>query len=580
MNDSSTAKPFLIPVAVEVPPALAAASGRSPGVLAAVEAQFRLRLRALGMVGTPELRLYPGKPTRALRVRVRERLQPFSPQLMQRVWLAVAPDRAEVPQWRAQLPRDGFSDRWFTKFIEDLTTAGPTDADWDLALRFTGNLAMEVAFQRPGCLLGRDQVVSLAGEVENRQGLSPEDLHEVLGELLAVGLLPSASAVAEALADGKRHDTPLRDTIEALAAASRPDRVEIQVSPREFEALAPGAVDEHSLPLYQDPVVKSARSAFEQMEQDLFAALGLRVPALFLRRVDDLPAGVLRLSVNNLVTPPVPFSPPLAKAVLEELRRQAGRLLGIEDVEFMLARLDQVFPELVSAALDRMPLGELTRVLRALLEERVTIRDLRAILERLVQYDTVPADANRYLILDDRLPVPLDPPSRPPTLWHRYLAFVRSGSGLRNYLTHKYRQEGLMASRVRAIRLTPEIEGRVQAVAANGGRSDAGSAWEETQAAILAAVWEECSRLPAGAAPVLLVRDPLTRRVVWDLIEGELPDVPVMALAELRQGVEVVPAGSPPSGADTLPQDLQPRRRVRRAVRRLPAVRHDAGSKS
>ena len=45
-----------------------------------------------------------------------------------------------------------FPDGWFTSFVEDLTDADVADEDWKLALRFVGQLAVEVAFERPDAL--------------------------------------------------------------------------------------------------------------------------------------------------------------------------------------------------------------------------------------------------------------------------------------------------------------------------------------------------------------------------------------------------------------------------------------------
>ncbi len=562
MSVSGMAPPLLVPVTVEAAAPLVQAAGRPTGALAAVEAGFRERLQRLGLAATPELRVHPGDGTRALRVRVHGRLQPFAPELMTRVWREVAPEeRAEVPKRQVPPSPDGFPDGWFRSFVDDLTTASAADEDWELALRFAGQLAVEVAFERPGCLLGS---VQLDGEQPR------EDLLDALEELLSLGLLPSASTVAQALADGERLGTPLRDTVEALAAR-RPDHVEILVPASQFHEAVRGDVEEPSLPVYSEHVAKDVHKAFRKMERRLFADLGVRLPELVLRREDGLRAGVLRLVVNNLVTPPVPYSS-LDDGVGAELRRQAGRLLGIEDVEWALARLDEVFSALVSAVLERVALGDLTRVLRALLEEQVSTRDLRALLERLVQYDTIPVDAYRHVVLDDRLPVPRDPAAHPGPLWGRYLAFVRSGSGLRNRLTYEYRLDGLVAERVEAIHLPEQLEELVQAAVAEGPAP--GSSWETLRAQVLDEVWRARSRLPDGAHLVLQVRDPLTRRVVRDQVAAELPGLPVVAMGELRREVTVVEADSQrPAPEAPAPLSRQPVRPGRGRLH-MPRIPH------
>ena len=85
MDVPSPAIPPLVPVTVEVPPPLAAAATRPLGVLPTVEVELKGRLQRLGLASEAEVRLRPGEPTRAVRVRVHERLQPFAPELMTRV---------------------------------------------------------------------------------------------------------------------------------------------------------------------------------------------------------------------------------------------------------------------------------------------------------------------------------------------------------------------------------------------------------------------------------------------------------------------------------------------------------------
>ena len=66
------------------------------------------------------------------------------------------------------------------------------------------------------------------------------------------------------------------------------------------------------------------------------------------------------------------------------LYKYAGQLIGQDDVQSLLDNLSETAPNLVQSVVPKLvPLHQLTGVLRALLEERVPISDLRRILENL-----------------------------------------------------------------------------------------------------------------------------------------------------------------------------------------------------
>ncbi len=66
------------------------------------------------------------------------------------------------------------------------------------------------------------------------------------------------------------------------------------------------------------------------------------------------------------------------------LNKNAGQLVGQDDVQMLLDNLSETAPSLVQSVVPKLvPLHQLTGILRALLEERVPISDLRRILENL-----------------------------------------------------------------------------------------------------------------------------------------------------------------------------------------------------
>ena len=66
------------------------------------------------------------------------------------------------------------------------------------------------------------------------------------------------------------------------------------------------------------------------------------------------------------------------------LYKYAGQLVGQDDIQMLLDNLSETAPNLVQSVVPKLvPLHQLTGILRALLEERVPISDLRRILENL-----------------------------------------------------------------------------------------------------------------------------------------------------------------------------------------------------
>ena len=76
----------------------------------------------------------------------------------------------------------------------------------------------------------------------------------------------------------------------------------------------------------------------------------------------------------------------LAARLERIIEQRAAELLGREEVKAMLEALKQDYPTVVEEAMATLSVGEIQRVLRALLAEGVSVRDLVAILETLGDY--------------------------------------------------------------------------------------------------------------------------------------------------------------------------------------------------
>jgi type III secretory pathway component EscV len=215
-----------------------------------------------------------------------------------------------------------------------------------------------------------------------------------------------------------------------------------------------------------------------------------------------------------------------------DVSRRPGRLLGMEEVEYQLAKLDGqngsgASSAVVRASLARHTLGDLTRMLRACVDERLSIRDLVGILERLLQFDTVSVPDSELFVVDGRLPVP---PGVTPG-WQDYYAFVRRH--LSTYLSHIHTWHN---NTVVAYELDPSLEERV-------GRPGEDALSQEEIEFLRDSIWAHLHGLSPSPTGQIVVTTTRARPRVRALLAPEFPDLPVLARAELLPGVRIQQIG-------------------------------------
>jgi flagellar biosynthesis protein FlhA len=107
-------------------------------------------------------------------------------------------------------------------------------------------------------------------------------------------------------------------------------------------------------------------------------AFGL--PALWVKEEDKERAQILGYSV-------VDHSTVIATHLTEIIRNHADELLGRQEVQAVLDQFSQIYPKVVEELVPNLlSLGGVQRVLQNLLKERISIRDLRTILETLADH--------------------------------------------------------------------------------------------------------------------------------------------------------------------------------------------------
>jgi flagellar biosynthesis protein FlhA len=232
------------------------------------------------------------------------------------------------------------------------------------------------------------------------------------------------------------------------------------------------------------------------------------LPAVWIAQTDRARAEAAGLT---LVDP----SSVLTTHVSELLRRSAHELVGRQEVQELLGVLGREAPKLVEDVVPgTITLGELVRVVRGLLREGLSVRDLRTILEAVA--DAAPRSKDTgYLVEAAR----------------RRLA--------RQITSRATGADGI----VRAVTLDRATEEVLRSTlgAADG---EAALAPDVETARRLVASLEACaSRLSAAGMPAVLLAPPDLRRPLFDFASRFVPEVLVISARELVPGTAVEPAG-------------------------------------
>ena len=258
------------------------------------------------------------------------------------------------------------------------------------------------------------------------------------------------------------------------------------------------------------------------VRERIFADLGVPLPPPRLRLIDGLPARHIVVALHEVparvlaVPGDVPddeIAPWVFGAVYELLASRAADFIGLHETQSLLDKLEGLSPAVVRQVVPKpITLQLLSDVLRRLVEERVSVRDLRGILEALATFGASEKDPLQLAEL------------------------VRSQ--LRRAIT--YRLTGGAAT-LSVVLLDPLIEDTLRRAIT---RTPAGSFLTLAPAAardVVAAVKRVWAGLEMEEAVVLTQPD--IRRFVRKLLETDLPGVTVVSFAELLPEVSLRAVG-------------------------------------
>jgi type III secretion protein V len=275
-----------------------------------------------------------------------------------------------------------------------------------------------------------------------------------------------------------------------------------------------------------DEVVRPGiRSLTQEVRTQLFEQLGVALPPAVVRVSERVEPGSVLLSVFEIPEQTVRLGPasgerldPLRQAAMASLASRASEFLGMGETQALLDGLDSVAPALVRQVVPKpIGLALLADILRRLVEEQVSIRDLRSILEVLAAAS--PGDKDPLALTE----------------------LVRAQ--LRRATTHRLsRGAGSLAVYLLDSEIEEIVRGAVQRTPSGSFLALAPGPARD----IVASVRKLVATAPAPhGAPRVLLTQPDIRRFVRKLIDSDpsLRDVHVVSFQDLMPEIALQPLG-------------------------------------
>lgn len=197
------------------------------------------------------------------------------------------------------------------------------------------------------------------------------------------------------------------------------------------------------------------------------------------------------------------------------LRKNAKDFITLHETQTMLDRLEQQCPSLVKEVVPKtISLIQLTEILKRLLSEEISIKDLKTILQALAEFAPMEQDG---IMLTEHVRTSLS----------RSLCF-RYAQGRDTLLVYL---------------LAPEIEDMVRSSIINKSGQAYLALEPDTAQDILTAIGDEIGQLPPSARQPIILTNQDLRRFVRKLIEVDFYEVAVMSYQELSSDYKAQPIG-------------------------------------
>lgn len=195
-------------------------------------------------------------------------------------------------------------------------------------------------------------------------------------------------------------------------------------------------------------------------------------------------------------------------------RHYANEFVGIQEVKSMLEFMEKSFPDLVKEVTRLIPLQKMTDIYKRLIQEQISIKDLRTVMESLAEWAQTEKDT---VLLTE---------------------YVRSS--LKRYISYKYSQGQTVLS---VYILDPEIEDMVRGAIKQTSAGSYLALDPDSVQLILQGVRNTVAPPPPGGQPPVLLTAIDVRRFVRKLIEMEFTNISVVSYQEIIPEIRIQPLG-------------------------------------
>lgn len=472
---------------------------------------------------------------------------------------------------------------WLSHLIDDHAKEDEVSRE---AVEFLSVACVEIVKTQPSLLLGPSQaeayIRSLTETVENGHPqlagapIESDWLVPILRSLLELRIsISDTRTVAEAAQNGLAKHRSRADVTEDLICLLRPSVIEIQLSRDYLKKITTADSG-------------SGRDRFAEMRRNLYSELGLNYPGFKFTITERMKDRGFRFKLNHLTTLPrmglqpgesFVLAPPTALSDLNvekrgvvdpanrsecsiiesssdpfveggqrviawnqigylaiclhaELLKNGGCFLDRVAVASWLEKMQKTSPALVKAVELTVAVEPITAALRALLAEEISIRNLKHICERIVDYDYVVTDTSKYFLLDDRIPLPVKPGENEPIKAVHLASFIRIG--LKRNIGLKY-----TSNYTRRLHPLNTYLDKIQSEYQSSGKDGEGLAVprQEQIAEAIEALQDIIEKVSAtGGVPVIMAATD-SRDMIRDRFAAVLPSIPVLSYQELPPNV-------------------------------------------
>ena len=196
------------------------------------------------------------------------------------------------------------------------------------------------------------------------------------------------------------------------------------------------------------------------------------------------------------------------------LKRHAEEFIGMQETRYLLTQMDARFSELVKEVQRVMPVQKIAEIMQRLVQEQISIRNLRTVLEALIEWGQKEKDS---VLLTEYVRTALK----------RQISYQYSGG------------QNVLA----AYMLDPDVEETIR----NAIRQTSSGSYlalpPETSQQVVTNLKAEVGDLADKTSKPVLLTSMDIRRYVRKMIEMELYDLPVLSYQELTPEITVQPLG-------------------------------------